>query len=253
MIYVVVSNKGGVGKSLLSNNIVSLLVGDNFELVEVDNNNDTAATFHNSELLKNKARTVRVKDADDILDDVFFEALSNEKNIIVDGGGGDDTNKLLELLGEQSQDNIRYIIPTTVGSDDVNVLATYNRIPKKDNVLFVLNGYHDADRLKDEFLYFFGDKELDVKGVLGQIKEEVNYITIPFSNLYKVAQLNYNMTIFDLANLSKGLEPEEASELFLKESEGDKMEYRTLYKRYKTSLRAKKLLAEIMDNLADMV
>nr|WP_321268468.1 hypothetical protein [uncultured Sulfurimonas sp.] len=252
MIYVVVSNKGGVGKSLLANNIISLLVGDSFELVEIDNNNDTSVSYFNSKLLKNKARTVRVKDADDVLDDVFFEALSNQKNIIVDGGGGDDTNILLELLAEQSQDNIRYIIPTTVGSDDFNVLATYNRIPKKENVLFVLNGYHDKDKLKDEFLYFFGDKDLDVKGVVGQIKEKVNYITIPFSNLYMVARLNYHMTVFDLANLSKDLEPEKASQLFLEESKGDKLEYRTLYKRYKTSLRAKKLLDEIMDNLAEM-
>src|SRR3989339_2231821 len=84
MIYVVVSNKGGVGKSLLSHNIFSLLVGDNFELIEIDNNNDTSKTFFNSELLRDKTRTVRVKDADDVLDDVFFEAMANQKNVIVD-------------------------------------------------------------------------------------------------------------------------------------------------------------------------
>ena len=155
MIYVVVSNKGGVGKSLLSHNIFSLLVGDNFELIEIDNNNDTSKTFFNSELLRDKTRTVRVKDADDVLDDVFFEAMANQKNVIVDGGGGDDTNRLLEMLAEQPQENIKYIIPTVVGSDDINVLSTYERISNKKNVLFVLNGYHEKENIKDEFIAYY--------------------------------------------------------------------------------------------------
>ncbi|MFA6191806.1 MAG: hypothetical protein WC665_05575 [Sulfurimonas sp.] len=253
MIYVVVSNKGGVGKSLLSHNIFSLLVGDNFELIEIDNNNDTSKTFFNSELLRDKTRTVRVKDADDVLDDVFFEAMANQKNVIVDGGGGDDTNRLLEMLAEQPQENIKYIIPTVVGSDDINVLSTYERISNKKNVLFVLNGYHEKENIKDEFMYFFGDDDLEVKGVVGKIKEKIKFIKIPFSNLYKVAQLSYNMTIYDLANLSKDLDPAEAAKIFLAESGGDKLIYRGLYKRYKTSLRAQKLLKEIKDNLAELV
>ena len=250
MVYVIINNKGGVGKSLLSHNVFSLLVGDNFEVLEVDNNNDTAVTYSKSELLKGKARTIRLKDADDVLDDVFFEAMANNKNIIVDGGAGDDTNRLLALLAEQAQKNIKYIIPTIVGSDDINVMKTYERIKHKDNVLFVLNGYHDEEKLKEEFLFFFGDSEMDVKGVAGKIKGKLHYLTIPFSNLYKVAQLNYNMTIFDLANLSKDLEPDEAAAEFLKESKGDQLVYRAFYKRYKTSLRAKKLIDEIMKNLA---
>jgi len=253
MIYVVVSNKGGVAKSLLSHHVISLLVGDSFEILEVDNNNDTAASFSKSDLLKGKARTIRVNKADDALDDVFFEALSSNKNIIIDGGGGDDSNHLLTLIAEQPQENIRYIIPTVVGADEKNVLDTYSRIPNKDNVLFILSGYHDKDNLKEEFLYFLGDETVDVESVSKKIGKKINYVPIPFSTLFNVAQRNYNMTIFDLAALSKGLNPEEASQVFLEESKGDKLEYRKLYKRYKTSLRANKLVVEIMENLADIV
>ncbi|MDO8454197.1 MAG: hypothetical protein Q7S59_06455, partial [Sulfurimonas sp.] len=203
-----------------------------------------------SELLKNKARTIRVKEADNVLDEVFFQAMANERDIIVDSGGGDDANRLLELLSVQPQDNIKYIIPTTVGADDTNVMKTYKLIPNKNNILFVLNGYHDLENLKEEFLFFFGDADDDIEGVVGKIKGKLHYLLIPFSNLYKVAQLKYNMTVLDLANLSKNLTPEEASKVFITESAGDPLAYRALYKRYKQSVRAQKLIDEIMYNLS---
>ena len=35
MIYIVINNKGGVGKSLLAHQILPLLVNDNFEVLEI--------------------------------------------------------------------------------------------------------------------------------------------------------------------------------------------------------------------------
>jgi len=252
MIYVVTNNKGGVGKSLLSHQILPLLVSDNFEVLEIDNNNNTAATFSDSKLLKDKTRRIKVKHADDELDDVFFEAMSNEKDIIVDGGGGDDSNVILKLLSEQPQENIKYVIPFMVGSDTANAEDTYNRIPNKDNVLFILNSYHDIENLTEEFLFFMGDKASDNPSLAKVLKEDLNYMLIPFSSIFKQAQNNHNMTIKDLADLSEGLKPEEASQLFLEKSGGDKLEYRRLYKRYKLSLRAKAVVDTIRENLSQI-
>lgn len=247
MIYAIVNNKGGEGKSTISFQVLPLLVDGDFEIVEIDNNNNTSLSYSDSDVLKDKCRTIRLKDADETLDEIFFDALQNNKTTIIDAGGGDDTNRVLEFLGEQSQAQIQYIIPMTPGADGDNVISTFNRIPAKDNVLVILNGYHDIEDLQKEFLEWFGDRSLDIKGIQKQINAP--YIAIPFNHFFRISK-RYKMTISDLAELSNGLSPEQATEMFMKESEGDAKHYRGLYKKYKISLRAARVLDEIKNNLS---
>ena len=178
--------------------------------------------------------------------------MSNEKDIIIDGGGGDDTNHILKLLTEQPQDNIKYIIPFNIGSDSDNVENTYRRISNKENVLFVLNSYHDIENLTEEFLFFMGEESSDNLSLAQILNEDLSYMLIPFSSIFLQAQNNHGMTISDLAALSSGLKPEEASKLFLEEAGDDRLAYRRLYKRYKLSLRAQSVVSTIQENLAQI-
>ena len=50
MIYAVVSNKGGAGKSTIAFNVLTAVL-DNFVLVEIDDNNDTSQVYSNSQTL----------------------------------------------------------------------------------------------------------------------------------------------------------------------------------------------------------
>lgn len=249
MIYVVINNKGGEGKSTISFNVLPLLITnkDNFEVVEIDQNNKTALKYENSELLKGKCRTITVDEADDNLSLIFFEALSGKKDIIIDAGGGDDTNRVLEYLEEQPGQNlIKYIIPLTPGGDGENLENTYNRIKNKENVLIVLNGYRDKKDIKKDFIDWFGDSSIGWQGLNKKIKAPT--IEIPFTNAFKIAK-KYKMTIADLAKLAEDLSPDEAYEVFTKEAGNEPAKYQALYEKYKASMRTLKTLDEIRENL----
>lgn len=252
MVYMVGQTKGGCGKSTVSNNILPILIGGNLEdtkIVEIDNHNNTCELYKNS-ILANNMKTIKVSSADDTLDEIFFDALANKSNIIIDAGGGDDTDTLLKLLKNQPKGNIKYIIPFSMGDDDFNVLKTLEKIDDLENCLVILNGYTDKEKIKEQFLYFFGDD--DVLGLQQKVKK-VKYTMIPFSTIFTKAKLNFGMTIWDLAEKSKCFNsPTEASEKFLEESGGDAATYKRLYRIYKNSLLAVQLIKEIEKNLKEI-
>ena len=252
MITIITNSKGGEGKTTIATIIPILSNNSNFEIIEIDNNNKSNLTFENSELLKDKLTTLKVKEAEDYLDNVFYEALQDkEKHTIIVSGGGDDAKKLLEFVADQpGQDIIKYIIPLTPAGDLSNILDTYNLIPNKENVLFCLNGYHDKENIKNEFFNFFGDRKLGFKGVIDSVKN-ANILTIPFSKFFAISK-RFRLSIIDLANYSNDLNRDEAYELFNKKSKGDAAEYAKMYKKYRASLAASKVVAEIKDNLKSM-
>lgn len=245
MVYIVVQTKGGVGKSTIATNVMNILIGGNLEdikIVEIDNHNNTSELYSNS-VLKNNMKTIKVSSADDELDDIFFEALANKTNIIIDIGGGDDSDRLLTMLKNQPSNNIRYIVPFQMGGDDQGAYDTIMKIGDVSKCLVVLNGYMEKEKIKKDFLWFFGDQ--DVKGLQQKIKG-IKYITIPFDPIFTKAKLIYKMTITDLAEKSKAFAtPDEASDYFLKEAGADSEAYSKLYRMYKLSLLAAELVKKI--------
>lgn len=252
MIYVTTQVKGGCGKSTIANNVLPVLIGGNLEdikIVEIDNHNNTAELYSNS-VLKNNMKTIKVNSADDELDSIFFEALANKKDIIVDVGGGDDSERLIAMLKNQPSGNIKYIIPFQMGDDDGGVFDTLQKIGDIEKCLVVLNGYTDKDKIKEQFLYFFGDE--DVVGLKDRING-IKYITIPFSTIFPKAKLNFKMTILDLATQSKAFStPDEAFQHFLDESKGDPLIHKKMYRIYKNSLLARELIKDIGRELKEI-
>jgi hypothetical protein len=249
MVYVVATTKGGEGKTVIAFNVLPILIGDdNVKIVEIDNHNNTSVLYKNDNYFKNM-KTVKVNVAEDELDDLFYEAIVNNENIVIDAGGGDDTKTVLEYLRQQPTESVKYIIPISPGSDDLNPLQTYKQINKPEQTLFILNGYHDSDKLEDEFMYFFGNKNFDVIGVCGKINKP-NFIKIPFDNLFKISKLSYSMTISTLAAQAKSYKnSDEAYADFLKKSKGDKEKHKVLFKTYKASLKAGELVESVKREL----
>lgn len=247
MVYVVAATKGGVGKSLVSFNVLPLFTKDDFLIYEIDNNNDTLATYENSKVLKDKVKNLKVNDAEDELDLIFYDALANEKDIILDLGGGDDSKKVLEFIKMQPKDNIVYIVPTLAASDIKNLKDTYEMIDDKSKALIVLNGYYDRDDLKKEFLFYFGSEAAGVESFKNQYK--TNEVSIPFDHLFNIAK-TFKLTLLDLANFADMFSSnEDARDQLLEAADGDDVAYAQTYKKYRNALKAKKLINTIKKEL----
>jgi len=251
MVTIIVNTKGGTGKSLISFQVLSLVLKD-FKIYELDDHNNTAASFINSDILKDKTQNSTIDKAEDLLDDIFFEAQTKpDLNIIIDVGGGSDTQKLLEYIKQQPlQNSIKYLIPITAADSAENMIETYNMIPKSENIHFILNSYMTND-LKSEFLFFFGDKKLGINSLESELNKKLKYFKIPFSNFFIISKTKYKMTITDLASKSKDLSTEEASKSILEAAAGDSEKYKMMYNQYRVSLKTADLCKTIKDNLSD--
>jgi cellulose biosynthesis protein BcsQ len=140
MIYAVVNNKGGAGKSTIAFNCLTAIL-DNFRLVEIDNNNITSASFTKSEKLNGKVKSVKISQGFEAFDEALFEMMQDKTcDIIIDAGGGDDSIAVIKLLLRESDHNeLVFIIPLMTGSGQVNnALDTYELV-KDHKVVFVLN------------------------------------------------------------------------------------------------------------------
>ena len=245
----VVSTKGGVGKSTVVS-VLPIIADSEFQIIEVDNNNNSGETYSESELYKEKHKTVKTKKVDGELDEVFMKQLNdvNKKNIYLDGGGGDDTKSLVSSLKfAPNQESIKYVIPLDAGTDIKNIRDTYNLIENKSNVMFCLNRYIDIDNLKTEFFNLFGDERLGVKGFIDEVENKTMMI-IPHSPLFIVGK-QFNLTLLDLARFKDEFKNNDEAFLHCKEKANDDFEeQKRLYARYRASCKAAELVAQIKEN-----
>jgi hypothetical protein len=248
---VIPSTKGGDGKSTLSTLAPLIFKSHNFNILEFDNNNNSLLSYSQSESLKGRVNNLKVVKADDTLDDVISEiAMQDDNKYIIDCGGGDDSVSLLKLLSIQPfQHKILYLVPITRGTDLKNLKDTYDLIDNKNNVVFVLNGYSSIEEIKNEFFFYFGDIKYDIRGFIDSVVNKTP-ILIPFSRFFSITK-TFQMSLFDLSQLSKVYNSQQAAaDDFMKKSGGDlrSERYRTLWKKYKISLRASEVIDEIKDN-----
>jgi len=201
-----VSSKGGVGKSTISYQVLTALAYEmmgqqKVRLIEVDDNNKTD-TF-NSAIFSSQSFRVD-KGIDETLKSLF-DVLSDEV-VVVDAGGGNDSNKVLDsLLSLQMDENIIYFIPVLKNKSGMkNLLDTYNKIREKSSskIVIVLNqaAGKDDDALVNEFLYFYGNKELKVNGAFADAyKDENIFITyLQDTNVYDLSE-SFGLTAYEIA------------------------------------------------------
>ena len=111
-IYTVVSTKGGVGKSVISNSVLSSVLthlGRSFKIFEIDNNN-SSNIFSHSAIIKDNTKNVKTSDKN-IMAEIIFETLSSDNEIIIDAGGGDDALKVIDIVQGIGEANVKWIIP----------------------------------------------------------------------------------------------------------------------------------------------
>lgn len=131
MIHAVTNTKGGVGKSLLAFHILCSEAYRNqkeFDIYELDEKNLTTEVFGRSKILEGRGQTLRPSETVRAIGEAIYKSVCEGKEIIIDIGGGLDTDIVLEAL-IQSGEAIRYYVPTQgKAAQLVNVRQTYDLI-----------------------------------------------------------------------------------------------------------------------------
>lgn len=228
MILVFCSTKGGVGKSNLAYHVSTALL-DNFRLIEIDDNNQTASIFNNSPVLQNNVINVTTQKGDDAFCDALFELTQKKLDIIIDAGGGNDSKQVIELVKSQtSYDESVFVIPFMSGREQVqNAIATYELV-KTRKVLFVLN----AGRTPQEFIFWYGDENEGIPSVPENLLN-VPTVFIPWTQLFDRAAMS-GETIKDVASFANVFHSsQEARSKIAKIADKDKAEFKRLFNRYR--------------------
>ncbi|MDO8454955.1 MAG: AAA family ATPase [Sulfurimonas sp.] len=246
MIYIISNSKGGVGKTQTSVNLACLLHAQerNFKIIELDNNNDSLI-FKNSDFLTtDRAISFKLDKKDSAVSDMLFDVMSDDTlDYIVDIGGGDDEQKVLDVLLPVQLPKT-YLIPTLkIKKYLQNALVTYEYINDPENIFFVLNQYNKLENIKTEFRYFFGDKDMGIKPV-SPVFKNAKTIYMPYSDLFQIAE-DDEQTIYDLAAISKNVTEAEARKMSFDLAAGDREKFGILLTQYNNSLEAQKLFQEM--------
>ncbi|WP_151944042.1 nucleotide-binding protein [Aliarcobacter butzleri] len=186
-VYVVVSTKGGEGKTFLSLQVLPILfLNKNINIFEVDNNNNSQKMIENSQKISFKS--FKIDDGLDAIDEIEFNnMLSQDDSInIIDAGAGDDTLKLLDILKEKELFGLTYIIPLSNSITNIdNALQTINAIldfDKDAKINLVLNkcSSFNFDDIKYKFKSFFGSELFGLPSRYEEFKDKIqnlNYVT----------------------------------------------------------------------------
>ena len=258
----VVNTKGGVGKTTIASMVLPLLFakerreGKSVKVYEIDDNNKS--TFAKNSVINFK--TIKVKDAEDVLDMVQMDIDMSEDTInIIDCGGGNDTVAVLNYIKEIKLQGLAYIIPTNDDIEQLNnvkqTISLIRSIDMEAKIVLVLNRVAlesenqeiSEDILKRQFLGLYGDESLGIDRGLDQFEKElVGVVAIPNTPIFGILKNLKKTTAID-----RYLEEYETVENIIEArkgwASGSKEEYLKRMKEYRIS----KKVVDLYDNLRD--
>jgi len=254
MIYVITSDKGGVGKTTTAISIASILsdAGKKFKLIEIDNSNNSLL-FKNSKVLNQEdIKSVKLSQKDIIVSDMLFDLMSNPKmDYIVDIGGGDDTKPVIQKLKKINLTKTWVIPVTRIKKYLANAVNTHQLIDEKDNCVFCLNMYTNFENIQNEFVHFFGNEKLGIKQYSSIFKNS-KIIGIPFSHHFELAS-DDEQTILDVAKISIEKSEDEARTEFFALSKSDREKFNKMMMLYWRSEEAASVFNEIKQNCSILI
>lgn len=201
-IHIIVSTKGGCGKTTFSSILSTLLYLENKEkkiqVFELDDNN---STMINSNFLSHSS--LRLKDSELALDNIQFNSLSSEDVIsIADAGGGNDTRILLQKLPEIDLSGLNYYIPSNDDMDQIgnikDSIELIRKFDKNGKINLILNRCLslEKDDIQKQFRNIFGDDELGIKSEIENIQVDSVYF-VPNSSIFSILKSHYKVALLD--------------------------------------------------------
>ena len=247
-IYTVVSTKGGVGKSTLSWHVLPAIfkaLQKEFKIFEIDNNNSTNI-FSHSAIIHDNTKNVKTHNKD-ITAEIIFETLSSNNEIIIDAGGGDDALKVIDIVKGIGETNVKWIIPLNRNLAQLkNASDTFQKIDDPKNTLFALNGYSSKETLEEDFIFYFGNKNLNIKSIKETLKISKE-LFVPYTSYFEIAEQK-GFTLYDLTAISKELDKNAAKNIFYEKFKDDKAAFLQAWGDYRLSENAAFVLDEIIAN-----
>lgn len=131
MIHAVTNTKGGTGKSTIAFHALcseAARFERDFVIYELDEKNLTAEVFHQSETLRGRGKTLTLDYTVEAIGEAIFESIVEGKEVIIDIGGGRDTDEVLDALANSGEE-IRYYVPMESEEAQIaNAIATIDMI-----------------------------------------------------------------------------------------------------------------------------
>ena len=211
---IVISSKGGVGKSTVAMQLIAPYLyersGKNpVSFYEFDDENSDSLSYGASNLTK---RDVVEVDSG-ILKEELVQIFSKDENACLDIGGNKTTTMVLKALDESGMVHFvdLAVIPLLDGEQDaINATIVYTTL--KDirpdlKFIFVLNRAKNSRYIKYQFDNFFGD----VRGILSDTQaiknylfpgDSENYIALLDDDIIKFSR-RFGLTIYEIAQMKK--------------------------------------------------
>jgi hypothetical protein len=259
--HVIVSTKGGVGKTTIALNVMPCLIDvplENINIFEIDDNNLT-----NVENSKMNLYHVNLKELNNILIDIELTEGVN----IIDSGGGNDSKEIIKGLKQDEIEVKRFYIPATHDFEVVtNIESTIKLIKEyypETEIFLILNRVYDIsdeEKIKEQFMFLYGSDEYVIKKADYIFKEISQVMVVPEeSNVFALVKNIYNTTMRDLLekgkdvleNISEHNKKIKEKALEIKEKEGAEAAKKYLDDK-KRNLRLLKKIKEICDKIRDI-
>ncbi len=205
----IISSKGGVGKSTIAMQIATpyLYINNNkkpIKYFEFDDDNKDFLSFGASSL------SIRhnVEVSSDFLRDDLTEIFSKDESICVDIGGNKTTSYALKAFRDSGMINLvdLVIIPLLDGEQDgINASIIYNTIKHLNpniKILFILNKVKDINKIKYQFENYFGDPRgiFSKKYTLTYLpKNDFNNYAMMLDNDVVKYSRRFGLTIYEMA------------------------------------------------------
>lgn len=208
----VLSSKGGVGKSTVSMQIIAPYLYEKnqrnmISFYEFDDENIDSLSYGGSFLSNRESIDVE----EFLIMEKFIEILSKDEFCCIDVGGNKSTTLCLNTLndcGMISQIDLA-IIPLLDGEQDaINAKNVYDSLKKMDSnikIIFALNRVKNQKFIEYQFDNYFGDiREIfdDSSALIHHIEDKDNYICIEDSDMIKYSR-KFGITIYEIAEQNR--------------------------------------------------
>jgi cellulose biosynthesis protein BcsQ len=208
----VLSSKGGVGKSTVSMQIIAPYLYEKnqrnmISFYEFDDENIDSLSYGGSFLSNRESIDVE----EFLIMEKFIEILSKDEFCCIDVGGNKSTTLCLNTLndcGMISQIDLA-IIPLLDGEQDaINAKNVYDSLKKMDpniKIIFALNRVKNQKFIEYQFDNYFGDiREIfdDSSALIHHIEDKDNYICIEDSDMIKYSR-KFGITIYEIAEQNR--------------------------------------------------
>ena len=198
-LYVVANTKGGVGKSTIASQVMAPYLnvkhGEKVVITSADDNNKYDESLSESDILE--VKTYGLTDGIDNAEDLLYDVVQDNKSYILDVEGGNGSAEAIKsICSLELDDHIVFVIPFFSDKSGIkNMKDTMKAIrehTEESKILLVANKVQNINNIENEFLYFYGDEDLEIKGILPELEADKNIALTPI----------LSTNVFDLASES---------------------------------------------------